>query len=263
MRRRGPQLLSTLLQAWQESVPSEEWRRLDHDVLRADGAALLEFGNRRRPTQTLLRVSCAPASAKAAYSLVQLITEDMPFLVETLSMTLAQAGVSAHIIIHPILRVQRDTAGRIRSLDQDLTADGGRHESWQYLRIDRVGDPAECEQLQRKLNAAIADVRRACRDWMRMRNEVLRLCADISRNPPPLHADIIAESRALLQYMESHHFTFLGFRENVLRRRGGALELLPVPGTALDYCGGGGGPRAKAAYPRPTSRRHCAPPICW
>ena len=233
---RHQQFNAVLLRAWQESVPSEEWRRLDQGVLRADCAALLEFGSQRRPTQTLLRVSCAPATAGTggtAYSLVQLVCEDMPFLVDTLSMTLAQAGVSAHIIIHPILRVQRDGAGRIRSVDQDLSADGGRHESWQYLRIDRVGDPGECEQLQRRLISAIADVRRACKDWMRMRNEVLRLCADISRNPPPLHADIIAESRALLQYMESHHFTFLGYRENVLRRRGRTLELLPVSGTGL------------------------------
>jgi glutamate dehydrogenase len=141
---RHAQHLSTLLRAWQESVPSEEWRRLDHRVLRADAAALLEFGSRRRPTQTLLRVACAPANGETGYSLVQLVTEDMPFLVDTLSMTLAQAGVSPHIIIHPILRVQRDAAGRIRSVDQDLNAEGGQQESWQYLRIDRVGDPAEC-----------------------------------------------------------------------------------------------------------------------
>ena len=68
---RHAQLLSTLLRAWQESIPTEEWRRLDQGVLRADCAALLEFGGRRRPTQTLLRVSCAPATGKTAYSLVR------------------------------------------------------------------------------------------------------------------------------------------------------------------------------------------------
>ena len=249
-RRNLAQLTAALLRAWQGSVPQEEWRRLDVAALRAACAAQLEFGRRRRRNQTLLRVLCAPdtpatpapaarrragASARsvAAHSVVQLITDDMPFLVDTLSMTLAQAGVSAQIIIHPVLRVQRDALGRLRSLDEDLQADGGRHESWQYLRIDRVGDAAECEQLQRRLIAALTDVRRACKDWMRMRNEVLRLCADISRNPPPLPADVIAESRALLQYMEAHHFTFLGYRENALHRRGNALELLPVPGTGL------------------------------
>jgi glutamate dehydrogenase len=232
-RRNQAQLTSALLRAWQGSVPQEEWRRLDQPALRTACSAQLEFGRRRRRNQTLLRVLCAPEAQASAYSVVELITDDMPFLVDTLSMTLVQAGVPAQVIIHPILRVRRDALGRILSLDQDLQADGGRHESWQYLRIDRVGDAAECAQLQRRLQSALADVRRACKDWMRMRNQVLRLCADISRNPPPLHADVIAESRALLQYMESHHFTFLGYRENTLHRRGRTLELRPVPGTAL------------------------------
>ncbi|HEY6453242.1 MAG TPA: NAD-glutamate dehydrogenase [Steroidobacteraceae bacterium] len=241
----GRSLAAALLRAWQGSVPKEEWRLLDRAALRAACASQFEFGRRRRRNQTLLRVLCAPPAGRPrarpgagvtpapAYSVVQLITDDMPFLVDTLSMTLAQAGIGAHTIIHPILRVQRDAAGRIRALDQDLQAEGGRHESWQFLHIDRLGDEAECAQLEHRLSAALADVRRACRDWMRMRNEVLRLCADISRHPPPVPADVIAESRALLQYMESHHFTFLGYRENALYRRGGRLELRPVPGTGL------------------------------
>jgi glutamate dehydrogenase len=251
-RQSRAQLTAALLRAWKGSVPLEEWRSLDEATLRAACAAQLEFGRRRRRNQTLLRVLCAPdaviepartpgrrrepgasTSVATAHSVVQVVTDDMPFLVDTLSMALTQAGVSTQIIIHPILRVQRDALGRIQSLDQDLQADGGRHESWQYLHIDRVGDAGECAQLQRRLFAALADVRRACKDWMRMRNQVLRLCADISRNPPPLRADVIAESRALLQFMEAHHFTFLGYRENVLHRRGGKLELLPVPGTGL------------------------------
>ena len=222
-----------LLRAWKDSVPNEEWQRLDQPALRADCAAQLEFGRQRRREQTLLRVLCDPDASAGAYSAVQLITDDMPFLVTTLSMTLTQAGFPAQIIIHPILHVQRDAGGRLLRLDRDLEGDGGRHESWQYLRIDRVADAVECQQLQRRLLLALADVRRACKDWMRMRNEVLRLCADISRNPPPLHADVIAESRALLQYMESHHFTFLGYRESALHRHGRKLELLPVPGTGL------------------------------
>src|ERR1019366_7292027 len=224
-RRNLAQLTAALLRAWQGSVPQEEWRRLDEAALRQACAAQLEFGRRRRRNQTLLRVLCAPD------------TPATPAPAARRRAGASARSVAAHsvaqIIIHPVLRVQRDALGRLRSLDEDLQADGGRHESWQYLRIDRVGDAAECEQLQRRLIAALTDVRRACKDWMRMRNEVLRLCADISRNPPPLPADVIAESRALLQYMEAHHFTFLGYRENALHRRGNALELLPVPGTGL------------------------------
>src|SRR5579863_3272470 len=122
---RGRSLTATLLRAWRGSVPREEWRQLDQGTLRAACAAQLEFGRRRRPNQTLLRVLCAPQErAPAAYSVIQLVTDDMPFLVDTLSMVLTQAQVSLQIIIHPILRVQRNALGQIRWLNQDLQADG-------------------------------------------------------------------------------------------------------------------------------------------
>jgi glutamate dehydrogenase len=224
------QLTRALWRAWQESVPTEEWRRLDATALHAACASQLEFARRRRRKQTLLRVIDDPA---AACSVVQLVTDDMPFLVDTLGMALTQAGLAAQIIIHPILRVRRDRAGRLIELDQELQSDEGGHESWQYLRIDRVADEAEAQQLQRRLLAALRDVRLVCWDWMRMRNSVLKLCADISRNPPPLWADVISESRALLLYMEAHHFTFLGYRDHAIEQRAGSLEFLPVPGTGL------------------------------
>jgi glutamate dehydrogenase len=245
-----PQLTASLLRAWRTSVPLEEWRSFDAAVLRADCAAHIAFGAHRRRHQTLLRVRSAPgtgapsgASATAtatgtpSYSVIELIIEDMPFLVDTLSMTLAQLGLSVQLIIHPVLRVWRDASGTVRSLHAEIEtghgAEGGVRESWQYWRVDRAGDEADCKQLRRRLLAALADVRRACGDWMRMRNSVLKLCADISRHPPPLPADMIAESRALLQYMEAHHFTFLGFRESRLRRGSNGPQLLPVAGTAL------------------------------
>lgn len=238
-----PQLTASLLRAWRTSVPVEEWRSFNEAALRRSCAAHIEFGARRRRHQTLLRVSSAPAgvaaagAAAASYSVVELVIEDMPFLVDTLSMTLAQRGLSVQLIIHPVLRVWRQASGAIQSLHAEIEAangaEGGVRESWQYWRIDRIGDEAECKRLRRRLLAALADVRRACGDWMRMRNAVLKLCADISRRPPPLAADMIAESRALLQYMEAHHFTFIGFRESRLRRRRNGPALVPLPGTAL------------------------------
>jgi glutamate dehydrogenase len=231
-----PQLAAALLRAWRTSVPAEEWRSFDADVLRHACSAQIDFGVRRRRRQTLLRVRNQPG-ADAPYAVIELVIDDMPFLVDSISMTLAQLGLSAQLIVHPILRVRRDASGRLQSMQAEVDAnqgnDSGLRESWQYWRIDRIGGEAECSQLRRRLLGALADVRRACGDWMRMRHAVLKLCAAISRKPPPLAADVIAESRALLQYMEAHRFTFLGLRESRLRRtrRGPVLE--PVAGSAL------------------------------
>ena len=168
MRARGsqtgsarPQLTASLLRAWRTSVPVEEWRSFDRAALRRECAAHIAFGARRRRRQTLLRVSSAPAAAApagtlaASYSVIELVIEDLPFLVDSLSMTLAQLGLSVQLIIHPVLRVWREPSGAIRSLHPEIEADhateGGVRESWQYWRIDRIGDQTECAQLRRRL----------------------------------------------------------------------------------------------------------------
>ncbi len=235
--RRAPAagLAARLRSTWQLVLPREDWQSLDAAAVRAAVDGQLQFGARRRRHQTLLRVSAAPARPLRAPggAIVELVTDDMPFLVDTLGMTLAQAGLSIRMIVHPVLRVQRDRSGRLLGLAAEGQSEDGQRESWQYLQIDPVGDEGECRQLQRRLRAALADVRSACTDWMRMRNAVLKLCAQLSRQPPPLPADVIAESRALLQYTEAHHFTFLGYRESRLRVGPAGPELVAVPGTGL------------------------------
>jgi glutamate dehydrogenase len=231
------ELTTSLLRAWRSSVPSEEWCTYDEAALRRACASQLEFGLRRRRNQTLLRITAAPPGGDGSYSAIELIVEDMPFLVDSLSICLSQLSLSAQAIIHPVLRLKRDAAGNVRSLqpeiDAEAEASGGVRESWQYWRIDRISDEADCEHLRRRLLSTLLDVRHAFTDWMRMRNSVLKLCNDISRNPPPLFADVIAESRALLQYMENHHFTFLGFRESRIAPGTKGPVLVPVPHTAL------------------------------
>ena len=125
MSARGPQsgsarppLTASLLRAWRTSVPVEDWRSFDAAALSRDCAAHLQFGKRRRRRQTLLRVSSAPVAAAdaahASYSVIELVIEDMPFLVDTLSMTLAQLGLAAQLIIHPVLRSHPVAACRDR-----------------------------------------------------------------------------------------------------------------------------------------------------
>src|SRR5579871_6391937 len=87
--RPSVRMRNVLLRAWQGSVPQEEWQRLDSRAMLAACAAQLAFGMRRRPRQTLVRVLHAAAADDARHSVIELVTDDMPFLVDTLNMTLA------------------------------------------------------------------------------------------------------------------------------------------------------------------------------
>ncbi len=66
-----------------------------------------------------------------------------------------------------------------------------------------------------------------------MRKAALSVREQLLRQPPPLPAAVVAESAALLEYMEDNHFTFLGFRRTRLRRRANGPHLEAIPGSAL------------------------------
>jgi glutamate dehydrogenase len=235
---RGPrqrQLEARLLRAWRTSLPASDWRAAGAVALRDAAAAQLRFGARRAPGQTLARVSSPPLPGGHghSYSVVELITDDMPFLVDTLSLALSEAGHSIQLIAHPIMGAVRGAGGRLLRFGERHGAHAPVNESWQYLRIDRISGAQEAEALQARLRTALADVRHACTDWPAMRQAARAICKQLRDRPPPFSAAVVHESAALLEYMGDNHFTFLGFRRSRVRRTSGGARLVPIAGTEL------------------------------
>ncbi len=247
-RAPAPALVAQLLHAWRASFPPAEWRRSGATTLPAAASAQLQLAAVRRARQTLVRVH-SPLLALApglSYSVVELITDDMPFLVDTLTMTLAEAGHAVQLIAYQVMAARRNGAGRLLGFDRRGDAAGGgevedrrsarnsgaTNESWQYLQISRVAGEQECAALQARILAAMQDVRRACEDWPAMCRRVKALREQLARYATHQSAAAVVEAQALLEYIENDHFTFLGFERSV---RGGrrTAQLLPDSGAAL------------------------------
>jgi glutamate dehydrogenase len=165
---------------------------------------------------------------------VELITDDMPFLVDTLTMLLAETGHAVQLIAHPILQVVRGRSGQLLHVGERSRRKGQQphSESWQYLRIDRITDEQERAALRARLLAALTDVRNACDDWQAMRRTARELCALLTQRPPHLAPGIAAEAASLLAYMEDNHFTFLGYQRYRVRR-GTRLEAVAGSGLGI------------------------------
>ncbi|MGO4255881.1 NAD-glutamate dehydrogenase [Marmoricola sp. RAF53] len=172
------------------------------------------------------------------HTVVEVVTDDMPFLVDSVSMALDRAGHGVHLVIHPQLIVRRDVAGHLQEVidsdHPDVALDLGSHdlgrESWMHLEIDRIADD-EIGPLTATLEKVLSDVREAVEDWSKMHARLDALVAEITADPPPLDPDEVAQGAAFLRWLGEDHFTFLGFREYVLERNGENEELLAVPGT--------------------------------
>ncbi len=232
---RALQLTARLLRAWRTSLPPDEWRAAGAAELRLAAETQLRFGARRAPRQTLLRVTSPPLvpGAGSSHSVVELITDDMPFLVDTLNLALSEAGHSVQFIAHPIMGAVRGAGGRLLRFGERGGARTPVSESWQYLRIDRVAGAQEAAAIRTRLLAALSDVRQACECWPAMRQAARGLREQLERRRPPFPAAVVAESAALLAYMEDNHFTFLGFHRTRLKRGAGGARLVPIAGTEL------------------------------
>ncbi|MEZ5092125.1 NAD-glutamate dehydrogenase [Nocardioides sp.] len=177
------------------------------------------------------------------HSVVEIVTDDMPFLVDSVTMALAEDQHTVHVIVHPQFEVVRTITGEMLQVhatsvgvtQEDL--DAGHEvvpESWMHVEIDRITDEQDLADVEASLQRVLRDVRDAVEDWPRMQGRLLDIVAELEEHPPPgLPDDELAQSIELLRWLADDHFAFLGYREYHLEGEGEDTSLRAEPATGL------------------------------
>ncbi|HEY8985195.1 MAG TPA: NAD-glutamate dehydrogenase [Streptomyces sp.] len=173
---------------------------------------------------------------QCSHSIVEVVTDDMPFLVDSVTNELSRQSRGIHLVIHPQIAVRRDVTGKLIEILGAPTGDDLPHdvhvESWIHVEIDRESDRADLKQINADLLRVLSDVREAVEDWEKMREAAVRIADELPAESVPgdLPSPEVEEARELLRWLAADHFTFLGFREYQLREDD---SLAAVPGTGL------------------------------
>jgi glutamate dehydrogenase len=213
---------------------------LERDPLDVYGAALfhLRLGEQRPPGQATLRVynpQIEQHGWQSTHTVVEVVTDDMPFLVDSISMALNRLGLLIHITIHPVIPVKRRSDGRLEAVLETGAADGGevRFESFMHYEVDRQSDPERIEAIRADLERVLADVRAAVEDWRALLAKVDDAIADLRRGAKALEAAELDEAEAFLRWIADNHFTLLGYGCYDLIRDQSGDQLQRVEGSAL------------------------------
>nr|WP_203943673.1 NAD-glutamate dehydrogenase [Planotetraspora thailandica] len=173
-------------------------------------------------------------------SVVQIVTDDMPFLLDSVTTEIDRHGLGTHLVVHPQMTVRRDVTGTLVAgvgeedvAGREAVSGQQLRESWMHIEIDRQSDPAVLKQLETDLQRVLLDVRWAVEDFAKMRALAVRTADQLSADPPPLDPVGIEDSQELLRWLADGHFTFLGCREYRLEQSEGGESLRAVPGTGL------------------------------
>jgi glutamate dehydrogenase len=200
------------------------------------GAALSHwnFARRRDPVHARVRVfnpSIEEHGWQSTHTIIEIVNDDMPFLVDSVTMEVNRHGLTLHLIIHPIVAVVRDADGTLAGVADD--AEGAQRESMIHVEVDRIVDPAKLDELAADIVRVLDDVRAAFEDWKKMRDRVGAILEENEKRAPPLPPDELAEGRAFLSWLANDHFTFLGYRRHELVVIGGNDALKIVSGSSL------------------------------
>ena len=169
-------------------------------------------------------------------TVVEIVIDDMPFLVDSASMAITEHNLELQLLIHPQFVVRRDIAGTLLEvLDDTENPDGNDlvRESWMHLEIERIADIAEQRALERELQRALHDVREAVEDWPKMHEKAITIAASLDAEKLPVSENEVEEARELLEWLADEHFTFLGYREYDFSMEGDQGILRGRPGTGL------------------------------
>ncbi len=251
--------VSVCLKAYYRHVAADDLSAAGPDRLAAVTARHAQVAANRPQGRALVEVRRgADAVLDPPADVIDIVTDDMPFLVDSITMELARHGLSARLIVHPQLRVRRDVAGTLLEIvgqasagqlaDGQVAADqaagdqatGSKPshdelaESWTHIEIPPLG-AGEAEPLAADLLRVLGDVRVAVEDYPRMRARALSL-ADSLLAPEDKGSggtDAPAEIAELLRWLADGHYTFLGYREYDLETGPDGMALRAVPGTGL------------------------------
>src|SRR5579862_3136914 len=203
-----------LAQFYDRVAPADLVERTPDDLYGA-AVSLWQFAQTRMPGKAKLRVFNPRGDEqgwRSERTVIEIVNDDMPFLVDSASMALHAEGVTVHLVIHPILSVERDEAGRLTGLgDGDHPV--GRTESFMHVEIGEIHDQARLDAVATRLKAVFEETRAAVEDWRRMRDKLAELRRDIAAHRAPLSAEEIAETVDFLSWLDDDNFTFLGSRD--------------------------------------------------
>ncbi len=196
------------------------------------------FLGTRRPGAPKIRFDGLPGGAGGdrgkPVSVIEILNDDMPFLVDSVLSELAERGLDIRLVVHPVFTVERDAGGRLVAFGSAAPkAPGALRESFMHIHVEHVGDATGRTETVQAIEQVLAQVRVCVQDWRAMLGRVANVIADLKANPPPIVVEEIAEAIQFLEWLLADNFTLLGLRDYVFAGKDKDRNFDPVLGTAL------------------------------
>jgi len=190
-----------------------------------------EFARERAPDEAKIRV--LNPDDRPGHPVVEILQDDRPFIVDSLRLTLARMAVHERIVIHPVMQVQRDAAGRLEAIA--AARNGAPNESYVYVEFAPALDEARLPELEREVHQVMGWIAEVTADHRRMVRALREIMARLEYSGPALEGgeERVARVQGFLDWIIDGRFVFIGMRRYRVERHGDEWEAAAVPASGL------------------------------
>src|SRR5437868_682811 len=102
-----------------QNVPPDDVLGAEPLELYGAAVALWRFAETRKPGEAKVRVynpRFEEVGWHTTHTVLEIVNDDMPFLVDSVTGELNRQGLNVHLVIHPVITVRRDAKGALLEL---------------------------------------------------------------------------------------------------------------------------------------------------
>jgi glutamate dehydrogenase len=216
------QLAQKMADLYFRNIPASDLSAKSIETLYGEVISLWSFAQDRPANAPIIR-AFNPRFEEMGWScdhtIIEIINDDMPFLVDSVTSALSRLDVKVHLIVHPVAGVKRQKNRKITDIidvRNNKVDDKGIHlESMMHVEITQRTNEETLRRIEKALHKTLKKVRQTVNDWPAMIEEGKRLINLMDKTCPTVPDEDRAEAQALMKWLQQDHFTFLGFRSYI------------------------------------------------
>lgn len=195
----------------------------------------------RKGNETVIRVynpNFEEHGWQSANTIIEIVSTDWVFLVDSLSMGLNRSGQTIYLTIHPVVWCSYNKSGRLQTI-VDESGDGDKAVSLIHIELEKQLSPEVLRTIKGLVDEVISDVRAANIGWLPIKEQIGTIRKEMAAENLPVERAELDEARAFLNWIDQDNFTFLAYCELQLSQQ--RLQVKPdsLLGLFSKECGEG------------------------
>jgi glutamate dehydrogenase len=171
---------------------------------------------------------------ESKHTIVEIVVQDMPFLVDSVRMALSRQSITAHLLLHYPLQTERDGKQQITDFFKlGSKAKASTEQTVFHIEIDRLTDKAAISALTDELHSVMEDVSLAVQDWLPARDKLQQVIKALPNHSGKASKEEVQQACEFLNWLVKDNFTLLGYREYTIEPVKGDHKIAGIDASSL------------------------------